>query len=320
MARRMVSDSIWKNEKYASLPLGARLLLIGLVTNADDQGRGKAHPAFLRAEIFPYDDFPLADISQWLQLIQANETAILYSVDGKDYYQLTNWWDYQSHPFAAPSEFSKPPAWCDRVRTTTKGRMILTFNWITSDGVMMPNTCDEHGKPIPLQKNGKPPVLPPDDDTRNQVIDHVVDYLDNHVVDQVEHQRESKRESKREREIETKTNASGADGGGDSSLSLIGWQEVMRAYESNIGSFTAMSSELVRASTEEHGATVVVDAITEAVKQNVRKWSYVDGILKRWKANGRNGESPKPAKPPPRQAQKITIFNQYTNQYEEKLL
>lgn len=95
-----------------------------------------------------------------------------------------------------------------------------------------------------------------------------------------------------------------------------GWQSVVNAYESNIGVFTQLSSEMVQAAVVEYGPLLVVDAIKESVRQNVRKWSYVDGVLRRWNANGRDSPKPKEAerKPP----QTITIFNQYTNQYEER--
>lgn len=95
-----------------------------------------------------------------------------------------------------------------------------------------------------------------------------------------------------------------------------GWQDVVNAYESNIGMFTALSAEMVQSAVGEYGAILVVDAIRESVRQNVRKWSYVDGVLKRWNANGRDSPRAKdtPRKPP----STITIFNQYTNQYEER--
>jgi len=95
------------------------------------------------------------------------------------------------------------------------------------------------------------------------------------------------------------------------------WQSVIEAYESNIGVFTAMSSEMVRSAFDDYGAVLVVDAIKAAVSQNVRKWSYVDGILKRWKADGRKAQ--KPTKVEEKQ-KTIVIFNQYTNQREVKVI
>ena len=56
MTRRMLDSGLWSNEHFAQLPPMARLLLIGMINHADDQGRIKAHPAYLRSIVFPYDD------------------------------------------------------------------------------------------------------------------------------------------------------------------------------------------------------------------------------------------------------------------------
>lgn len=114
--------------------------------------------------------------------------------------------------------------------------------------------------------------------------------------------------------ITTTTNTSG---GGDieSSAKNDDWEKVVEAYESNIGVFTAMSSEMVRCAVDDYGALLVVDAIKAAVAQNVRKWSYVDGVLRRWKANGKSVSKPPEAKP-----KTVVIFNQYTGQRETKVI
>ena len=106
MMKRMV-DALWANEKFGELPMVARLLLIGMITIADDQGRLKANAAWLRAQIFPYDDLGSDDIGNSLCLIADNETIKLYEVEGKRYAQLLNWWEYQSLQYAQPSRY--PP-------------------------------------------------------------------------------------------------------------------------------------------------------------------------------------------------------------------
>ncbi len=49
MTRRMLDSGIWANEHFAGLPPMVRLLQIGIINLADDQGRMKAHPAYLRS-------------------------------------------------------------------------------------------------------------------------------------------------------------------------------------------------------------------------------------------------------------------------------
>lgn len=131
----------------------ACLLQIGLINLADDQGRMKAHPAYLRSQIFPYRNVTNKQMSQWLELIVANGTAIHYRIDDKEYLQLINWWKYQGHSFAAPSEYPRPDGWQDRVRFTGKSRTIYTCNWIVSSGERLDDTCDQDGNPLPRRAN-----------------------------------------------------------------------------------------------------------------------------------------------------------------------
>lgn len=67
---------------------------------------------------------------------------------------------------------------------------------------------------------------------------------------------------------------------------------ISRLYESEFGALTKISSNLIHDTVTEYGSEVVTEAIMEAVKANVRKWSYVEGILKNWATNGR-GYKPK---------------------------
>lgn len=148
MTRRMLDTSIWANEHFADLPPMGRLLLIGIITLADDQGRCKANPAYLRSQIFPYDNLATEDIDAWLQQLRANETIILYTANGKAYLQMINWWSYQPLDWARPSDHPAPDGWQDRIRYNAKGGVHLTYNWTTKAGAPMPDTCDSRGNPL----------------------------------------------------------------------------------------------------------------------------------------------------------------------------
>lgn len=162
MTRRMIDSGMWSNENFAALPAMARLLQVGVINHADDQGRIKAHPAYLRSQIFPYDDVTIDDVQKWLKMITQNGTAIVYEVDGKDYLQLAKWWDYQSLQYASPSEYPAPTGWHDRIRYNAKGGAVLTHNWITVKGDALPDTCDSRGNPVSYS-----PVIPPSDPPEN---------------------------------------------------------------------------------------------------------------------------------------------------------
>lgn len=86
MTRRMIDASLWQNEKFTRMPLGAQMLQIGIITHADDQGRVKANPSYLRNQIFPdNEDVTNADIQKWLGLMVKNGTIIAYTADEKQY-------------------------------------------------------------------------------------------------------------------------------------------------------------------------------------------------------------------------------------------
>lgn len=146
----MIDSGMWSNENFAALPAMARLLQIGIINHADDQGRMKAHPAYLRSQIFPYDDVSIDDLNEWLMLIMQNGTIELYAVDGKEYLQLTKWWDYQSLQYASPSDYPAPHGWEDHIRFNAKGapNLVLTHNWIKTTGDRLPDTCDCRGNPL----------------------------------------------------------------------------------------------------------------------------------------------------------------------------
>ena len=108
MARkRMIDPSIWINEDFGSLSILAKLVFIGLFSIADDEGRGKASPAYIKAVLFPYnDDLRVADIEKALSEISSKMSVIFYSCDENKYYTLTSWNKWQK--IDKPSESSIP--------------------------------------------------------------------------------------------------------------------------------------------------------------------------------------------------------------------
>ncbi|MCP4567953.1 MAG: hypothetical protein GY841_10275 [FCB group bacterium] len=127
--RRMIHSCIWPSEDVGSLTIQQRLLWVGLITTADDQGRGRAHPGLIRSAIFPFDDLTLPCITEDLEAIAGKGFIILYRGNDKDLYQVVKWWEYQRPQWAYPSEFEPPPDWSDRLRYR-KSNKIITENWI----------------------------------------------------------------------------------------------------------------------------------------------------------------------------------------------
>ena len=97
MARkRMIDPGIWQSEDYGKLSNLAKVVFIGLFSLADDEGRGRANPTYLKSSLFPYnEDMRSADIEKALSEISSNMSVVFYSCDGSNYYSLLSWYTFQ---------------------------------------------------------------------------------------------------------------------------------------------------------------------------------------------------------------------------------
>lgn len=101
----MIDPSIWSSEDFSELSMLARLTWIGLISNADDEGRGKANAAYVKSQIFAYDDeLTVKEIEGALSEIAKSMSIRFYEVDGKKYFQLTNWSKFQTINRPSPSQ------------------------------------------------------------------------------------------------------------------------------------------------------------------------------------------------------------------------
>jgi hypothetical protein len=156
----MIHTRIWRSEKVAAFDFRERLLWVGLVTNADDQGRGRAHPGLVRSDIFPLDDVSLAAISEALSQFEQADMLQLYEADGKPLYQIVNWWGYQgAMHWAWPSDFPPPDGWEDRIRYR-KGNTVVEQNWNESGGRLDDEPDDDEPTTSPPRAHDEPTPKP----------------------------------------------------------------------------------------------------------------------------------------------------------------
>lgn len=70
---------------------------------------------------------------------------------------------------------------------------------------------------------------------------------------------------------------------------------IFALYEQNIGPLTPMIGEQLKAAEQEYPPTWIDEAMQIAVARNKRSWKYVEAILKRWQAEGKDdGQSQRP--------------------------
>jgi len=93
----MIHTSIWASGQVAKLSYQARLLFIGLITFADDDGRLKGNPSLLRSQIFPYDEeVSVKNVENWLKEVLDQNLVLSYVINDEQYLYHPNWSEYQT--------------------------------------------------------------------------------------------------------------------------------------------------------------------------------------------------------------------------------
>ena len=66
---------------------------------------------------------------------------------------------------------------------------------------------------------------------------------------------------------------------------------VFKLYEQNIGALTPMMAEYLKAAENDYPLEWIEEAFRIAVVNNVRKWNYIQAILRSWQERGRDDEN-----------------------------
>lgn len=117
--RRMLDPSFFDDTDVSKLTRDERLFLLGCIRNADDEGRLNGHPAYLKAEIFMYDEdinldrmhqlkeSTLEKMKNWRSdnLWRLNP----YRNSDQDYLHFPNWYQQQRPSHPTPSKLPTPP-------------------------------------------------------------------------------------------------------------------------------------------------------------------------------------------------------------------
>ena len=100
MARtRSIKPEFWTDPAIIECSLNARLLFIGLLNFADDQGNIEAHEKMIKLQVFPGDAVKVGPL---LKNLAENDLIIPYGVNGRNYYHIRSFDKHQTvnHPSA----------------------------------------------------------------------------------------------------------------------------------------------------------------------------------------------------------------------------
>jgi len=110
MARiRSLKPEIWLSAQVMNLSHGARLLFIGLITQADDEGKGSSDVRRIKAAIFGGDDVTTEDVRRWLDELTEQDLSVVYFDDKHGYlYSLPSWSSHQAIDRKRESSYPAP--------------------------------------------------------------------------------------------------------------------------------------------------------------------------------------------------------------------
>jgi hypothetical protein len=107
MRKRMIDPDIWQDEKFNKLTDKGKLLFIGLITVANDFGKLRGNPIYLRTHLFPYDDNNNI-VEKELEMLIKSKMIIKYNINGETFIKLTNWDKYQTLIHPAKDNIEEP--------------------------------------------------------------------------------------------------------------------------------------------------------------------------------------------------------------------
>lgn len=113
MARiRTTKPSFWGSRKVAQLSRDARLLTLGLISFADDDGRFLGSTAAINGFVFPNDDLPPMKVRKWICEVIKVGLIHEYESEGIRYGCFPTWHDHQVINRYTPSQFPAPDVEC----------------------------------------------------------------------------------------------------------------------------------------------------------------------------------------------------------------
>lgn len=92
----MVYSSLFDNTELNERAIEARLLYIGLIVLADDDGRLRYDPHVLKGKIFSHDEkISVSEVEKWLSELSDLKQICIYERDGVKVIKHPNWLKYQ---------------------------------------------------------------------------------------------------------------------------------------------------------------------------------------------------------------------------------
>lgn len=112
---RTIKPDFWIDENIARLKRDERLLFIGLWNLADDQGVFKSNTAYIKGQLFSYDEeLRISTVEQWLASLTKALMIVPFTFKGESYYVIRTFNEHQV--LNRPSKFKFPDELLAKIR------------------------------------------------------------------------------------------------------------------------------------------------------------------------------------------------------------
>lgn len=91
----MIDPHIWEDPSFNNLSFGGRLLFIGMISNADDEGFLRGDKGSLKRLVFGFDEISKEEMENFLEELSEMKTLHFYESGGEQYVHLVKWTEYQ---------------------------------------------------------------------------------------------------------------------------------------------------------------------------------------------------------------------------------
>ena len=107
---RTIRPEFWSDEKLASVSRESRLTFAGLWGTSDDYGVTKGNAAWLKSQMFPYDDdLKISKFQEWLCELEKLRRILPFSVEGEKYYYIPKFRAHQKVDKPSKTRNPEPP-------------------------------------------------------------------------------------------------------------------------------------------------------------------------------------------------------------------
>lgn len=149
MPNRIIKESTFTSDNVALLSDFEFRLWVGLITVADDAGRGDARAAIIKGRVFALRErVTLKDIENALNGLAAKGCVSLYKVDGKPYFWFPTWSKHQrvrdcKTKYPSPDEADPLPQSAATCGSSPRNAAIIQSNTIQSESEYESNFSSE---------------------------------------------------------------------------------------------------------------------------------------------------------------------------------